>query len=485
MKAIELMTEVPDRNKRKIMYDNTIDNMQKDEKDKNISFLSQVSHGLKQPLQTIVLLKDLMSMSSLDTTTQVLLSKLDESTCLIIDMLKIFETIEDANKHAENMEAVVLGDLANELQYRMSYEKISHRVYLKYLPTQHKIITNRRLIVEAIYHIIHHIVDRMGDCRIVLGLRKKENNINLEIWYSDIKKHNGSNSNKQLSYDTTRSISFHNSDDVCMHYVIAKTILNKIHYNIGLTQNYRKTSVIKFIPMAPSNNNSSIKHGWEQGLKNGVSSERSDANRCTNLLDHNNKIYLINIDAGKAQKIRMLLEKYKYNVVLFNNYSKNYYSYNIQRAECYILDDGIDLREAKKLIHSIRKISLNSPIIMIGDKNELEGQKEFQKIGGSYYLNYSDYDEHLMNNIRAKLKYAAKFIDSSASNNNISKLSFLTARERQVLEFVINGNPSKNIAADLGVSQRTIENHRASIMRKTGTRSVASLVRFVIESNST
>ncbi|MCB6180152.1 LuxR C-terminal-related transcriptional regulator [Rhodobacter sp. Har01] len=56
----------------------------------------------------------------------------------------------------------------------------------------------------------------------------------------------------------------------------------------------------------------------------------------------------------------------------------------------------------------------------------------------------------------------------------------LTLRQRQVLALVLAGCPSKNIATDLGISQRTVENHRAAIMRRTGATSVPALARLVI-----
>ena len=56
----------------------------------------------------------------------------------------------------------------------------------------------------------------------------------------------------------------------------------------------------------------------------------------------------------------------------------------------------------------------------------------------------------------------------------------LTARQRQIMELVLAGHPSKNIAADLGISQRTVENHRAAVMKKTGSHSLSALIRLVL-----
>ena len=60
------------------------------------------------------------------------------------------------------------------------------------------------------------------------------------------------------------------------------------------------------------------------------------------------------------------------------------------------------------------------------------------------------------------------------------RIASLTSRQREIMELVLVGCPSKNIAADLGVSQRTVENHRASIMKKTGSKSLPALARLAL-----
>jgi DNA-binding CsgD family transcriptional regulator len=61
-----------------------------------------------------------------------------------------------------------------------------------------------------------------------------------------------------------------------------------------------------------------------------------------------------------------------------------------------------------------------------------------------------------------------------------SALAALTPRQAQILQLVLAGHPSKNIAADLNISQRTVENHRAAIMRRTGATSLPALARMAV-----
>ena len=61
-------------------------------------------------------------------------------------------------------------------------------------------------------------------------------------------------------------------------------------------------------------------------------------------------------------------------------------------------------------------------------------------------------------------------------------LDILTPRQHQIMDLVLAGERSKNIALDLGISRRTVENHRAAIMKKTGSKSIPALARLAFMS---
>jgi two-component system CheB/CheR fusion protein len=79
-------------------------------------------------------------------------------------------------------------------------------------------------------------------------------------------------------------------------------------------------------------------------------------------------------------------------------------------------------------------------------------------------------------------------LDQTQDTTNLSawrdqaalRIATLTRRQRQILDLVLAGHPSKNIAADLGISQRTVDNHRAAIMKKTGSKSLPALIRTAL-----
>jgi two-component system CheB/CheR fusion protein len=61
-----------------------------------------------------------------------------------------------------------------------------------------------------------------------------------------------------------------------------------------------------------------------------------------------------------------------------------------------------------------------------------------------------------------------------------TQLASLTPRQREIMDLVLAGHPNKNIAADLGISQRTVEFHRAVIMKRTHSKSLPELARLAL-----
>jgi len=90
------------------------------------------------------------------------------------------------------------------------------------------------------------------------------------------------------------------------------------------------------------------------------------------------------------------------------------------------------------------------------------------------------YDE-LVVNIERALELARNSAALSSLREAAAKrIASLTSRERQVVEMVVEGNPNKQMAYVLGISQRTVETHRATAMKKIRARSLSELIHLTI-----
>jgi FixJ family two-component response regulator len=107
---------------------------------------------------------------------------------------------------------------------------------------------------------------------------------------------------------------------------------------------------------------------------------------------------------------------------------------------------------------------------------------EAMQAGAFDFLQKPFRDQQLVDCIqRALEKDRASRAELDERSRIRERLGSLTPREREVLALVTSGKPNKIMAADLGVSQRTVEIHRARVMEKMGAASLAQLVRMVMD----
>ena len=134
-----------------------------------------------------------------------------------------------------------------------------------------------------------------------------------------------------------------------------------------------------------------------------------------------------------------------------------------------------------ELLRRLRVADDSLPAIMITGNSDVHMAVEAMKAGASDFVEKPIGYRELLADIERALEQSRDSSKLLAWREAAARhISGLTPRQREIMKLVLAGHPSKNIAADLGISQRTVENHRASIMKKTGTKSLPALARLAL-----
>jgi two-component system CheB/CheR fusion protein len=154
--------------------------------------------------------------------------------------------------------------------------------------------------------------------------------------------------------------------------------------------------------------------------------------------------------------------------------------------QCLIIDTSLPGMSGIDLIEHLREQGDSLPAILITGQGDVGMAVRAMRAGASDFIEKPVARITLIELIdRAVMAGAGgTALEGEAAAETRRRLDRLTERQKTVLDLVLAGNPSKNIAADLGVSQRTVENHRAEIMHKLGVRSIPDLVRMVLSAST-
>ena len=162
------------------------------------------------------------------------------------------------------------------------------------------------------------------------------------------------------------------------------------------------------------------------------------------------------------------------------------------RPDVILVDINLPDESGLKVADAILKSQPGVRLLMLSVHDDQEFVRESVRIGAHGYLRKDTTPADLRNAIRAVHAGDAFYSPSVArtlaealrgkSATAPTLLDQLTTRERDVLVRVARGQQNKEIASDLGISVRTVESHRDSLMRKTGLRNAAALTRLALES---
>jgi len=196
-------------------------------------------------------------------------------------------------------------------------------------------------------------------------------------------------------------------------------------------------------------------------------------------------VFIVDDDNGVRSSIRVLLKSVGIASTALASAQEFLASFDPRQPGCLVLDirmpgmSGLELQQRLNLSGAV------IPVIFITGHGDIPMAVEAMQHGAFDFLQKPFRDQDLIDRIQRAL---ARDRDNRAALQEHgrvqARLESLTPREREVLELMTQGKQNKVMAAELGLSQRTVEIHRAHVMEKMGANSVAQLVRMVLDAKS-
>jgi FixJ family two-component response regulator len=196
-------------------------------------------------------------------------------------------------------------------------------------------------------------------------------------------------------------------------------------------------------------------------------------------------VFIVDDDEAVRDSLGLLLRSVGYRARCYGSAKDFLKAFDPRDYGCLVLDIRMPGMTGLELQKHLAEIGCNIPIVFITGHGDIPMAVEAVRQGAVDFLQKPFQDQELVDRIDDAMKQAAEQREGELERLEIlDRIESLTAREKQVMGEVVLGKANKVIAGDLGVSQRTVEIHRARVMEKMQANSLAHLVRMVMVAES-
>jgi FixJ family two-component response regulator len=190
-------------------------------------------------------------------------------------------------------------------------------------------------------------------------------------------------------------------------------------------------------------------------------------------------VYVVDDDASVRRSLRRLLRSSGYLVEDFASAEEFLNRGIADGAGCVLLDVRMPRMSGVDLFERMRRVGIRLPVIFLTAHGDVPTSVDAIKHGAVDFLLKPVDAEHLRRSLDEAIRVSvARREAENGAAHVIARVERLSAREREVMEHVVQGEPNKCIATSLGISEKTVKVHRHRVMQKMEARSLAELVRL-------
>jgi len=192
-------------------------------------------------------------------------------------------------------------------------------------------------------------------------------------------------------------------------------------------------------------------------------------------------VHMLHTDSCVADGLRRTLEAEHYPVKSHSSFNSFIESYVPGQASCLLTSHGSQDSEGVAILGRLRAAETSLPVIFLTDRPPVSLVRSVMRGGRCDFLPTSPQSDELFETIKkacGRFSRSGEFVNERSDAKK--KLALLSTRQRQIMAMIISGHTNKAMAFKLRISQRTVESHRAGVMKKLGTRKFSTMVRLAI-----
>ena len=190
-------------------------------------------------------------------------------------------------------------------------------------------------------------------------------------------------------------------------------------------------------------------------------------------------VYIVDDDQSVRDALGLMLSVRSYRTALFADAASFLDGYRPDWRGCMLLDLRMPGMDGLTLQQRLNEIGCDMPIIVITSHGDVESARTAFRSRAVDFLEKPLDHKRLIASIEEAFAYQSARSETAAHDRNVSRLlATLTPREHEVMERVVAGRHNRDIAAELEISARTVEVHKARVMQKLQVTSIADLVRL-------
>jgi len=382
----------------------------------------------------------------------------------------------DANAVRYRLASFPINDLLDSLKNEFARNAQNGRFVLRVVPCNVSLQSDPHVLQQLIHDVMTRALKRADRGKLLLGCRRHEQSLSIEIWESRAAASKGKDAPPIVASGNNNDSHFAQRLEGLPGHWIKVRVKPDGDSVFSIDVPYAVTEVV------PQSQGAYFRHQSAQYSKSPAASQAGLPSPVSVIPGGSRMppvVFVVEDDENVRDAIQAALMADNWTVEAFSTCETFLAAYRPGREACLTLDAYLPGMNGIELLQRLNESGYRLPTIMITGHGDVPMAVHAMQAGAVDFIQKPVTRRKLLASIERALAQAREWRALDAWREDaVSQIANLTTRQREVLDLVLAGHPNKKIAEMLAISQRTVDKHRAQIMRKTHSKSLPELTRM-------